>query len=138
MQLSEHFSLDEMTRSSTAKRLSIDNTPPLSAIKNLTVLCQEVLEPARKLYGHPFIINSGYRCVKLNRAVGGVTGSYHCQGRAADIACTDYTNVDYLVSCLYQQPKTDTILVEYTRTAIWVHVQWSDKPRHHVNKHYNA
>ena len=83
--LSEHFMLSEFLRSATAQRLSIDNTPDAVAVQNLTLLCRYVLEPLRQAYRRPIIINSGYRCRALNRAVGGAARSYHLSGRAADI-----------------------------------------------------
>jgi zinc D-Ala-D-Ala carboxypeptidase len=89
MQLSEHFSLEEMTFSQTAKMRRIDNTASPDIVVNLTNLCV-VLEKVRALLKHPVIINSGYRCPLLNEAVGGVKNSAHTNGLAADIECTDF------------------------------------------------
>ena len=75
--LSEHFTINEMTASETARKFRIDNTPPDSALKNLKILCSQVLEPARAKFGQPLTITSGYRCLKLNRLVGGQPNSYH-------------------------------------------------------------
>ncbi len=83
--LSEHFCLEEMTRSQTALRQGIDNTPTEGIVANLTRLCETLLEPARALLGEPFHVDSGYRCVALNEAVGGAKSSAHMTGRAADI-----------------------------------------------------
>ena len=85
MQLSQHFHLSEFTRSATATKLGIDNTPSAEAIDHLRALCREVLEPLRQHFNVPIRINSGYRSPALNRAVGGAKRSYHLQGRAADI-----------------------------------------------------
>lgn len=91
MELSEHFDLNEFTRSATADRLHIDNnlnpSDPTgqSIINNLRNLCQQFLEPLREHFGIPVIISSGYRCPALNRAVGGVSNSQHLTGEAADI-----------------------------------------------------
>ena len=85
MKLSEHFDLNEFTRSATADRLHIDNSIPEEFIPNLKNLCQQVLEPLREHFGIPVIISSGYRCPALNRAVGGVPNSQHLKGEAADI-----------------------------------------------------
>ena len=62
--LSEHFTLEEMIASETARKMHIDNTPPDSAIKNLKILCTQILVPARQRYGHPLTITSGFRCGK--------------------------------------------------------------------------
>ena len=84
IQLSQHFRLSEFTRSATATRLGIDNTPPMEVVVALTALCCNVLEPLRRFVG-PITIGSGYRCAKLNAAVGGVKNSQHMTGEAADI-----------------------------------------------------
>ena len=85
MLLTEHFALEEFTRSETAERLGIDNTPSEAVVEHLRRLCVLVLEPLRQRFGKPIRINSGYRCPALNRAVGGVRNSRHLTGDAADI-----------------------------------------------------
>ena len=84
-QLSQHFSLAEFTRSDTAQRRGIDNTPSLSVVVRLSGLCYNVLEPLRRFAAQPITISSGYRCKTLNTAVGGSTTSQHMTGEAADI-----------------------------------------------------
>lgn len=86
--LSQNFSLEEMIASSTAKAKNIDNTPTPEARKNLEKLCKEVLQPIRNRYNRAITVTSGYRCPKLNAAVGGVKTSQHMTGSAADIKCT--------------------------------------------------
>lgn len=83
-QLSKHFTLWEMMRSGTAVRMNIKNVPDEQEKAALRQLCQHVLEPLRCRYG-AIIITSGYRCLRLNRAVGGVPTSQHMRGEAADI-----------------------------------------------------
>ena len=80
-----HFTLLELTRSDTARRLGIYNTPPASAVKALNDLVDHVLDPLRDAWGGPIKVNSGYRCPVLNKAVGGTPGSQHLRGEAADI-----------------------------------------------------
>lgn len=82
--MTKHFTLKELTQSATAVRLGIDNTPSKEVISNLTELAQ-LLEKIRTIYGKPMIVTSGYRCEKLNKAVGGAKGSQHRLGQAADI-----------------------------------------------------
>lgn len=89
MRLTEHFTLEELTRSDTAKRLGIRNTPPQRAVDGLRVLCRELLEPLRQAWGGAIRVSSGYRCPDLNRAVGGSVSSVHMKGWAADIVPTD-------------------------------------------------
>lgn len=83
--ISEHFDLSEFTVSPTATRLGINNTPHQTELNNICLLVENVLEPARRKYGAPIMINSGYRCPELNKVVGGVPTSQHCKGEAADI-----------------------------------------------------
>ena len=91
--LSPHFTVGEFFRSGTAIRLGIVNEPDAhpeegltneEVVENLRALCTEVLEPLRRRVGR-VIITSGYRCQKLNKAVGGVWNSQHLRGEAADI-----------------------------------------------------
>jgi uncharacterized protein YcbK (DUF882 family) len=80
-----YFTLQELTRSATARRLGIYNTPPASAVKALNELVDNVLDPLREAWGGPIQVNSGYRCPTLNKAVGGSPYSQHQRGEAADI-----------------------------------------------------
>lgn len=80
MNLSEHFSLEEMTRTSTG----LPNVPSEGDIARLKGLCASVLEPIRAEWG-PIRIDSGFRCHDVNEKVGGVPSSQHCPGEAADI-----------------------------------------------------
>ena len=80
-----HFTIAELTRSATARRMGIDNTPPASAVSALTALVDDVLDPLRDAWGGPISVNSGYRCPALNKAVGGTPNSQHQRGEAADI-----------------------------------------------------
>lgn len=89
VQLTPHFTLEELTFSGVARMRHIDNTPSLEEVANLSKLAS-VLEDVRTLLGHPIYINSGYRCVLLNEAVGGVADSAHIHGLAADIGCPDF------------------------------------------------
>ena len=81
----KYFTIEELTRSATARRLHIDNTPPASAVAALHALVDHVLDPLRQAWGGPIRVNSGYRCPELNKAVGGTPGSQHQRGEAADI-----------------------------------------------------
>lgn len=85
MRLTPHFELNELIYSSTAEKLGIANTPTAKVIRNLSTLCQTVLEPLRVAYGKPIYITSGYRGKALNVAVGGARNSDHLHGCAADI-----------------------------------------------------
>ena len=81
----KYFTIKELTRSMTATRYGIDNTPPASAVKALHDLVDNVLDPLRKAWGGPIRVNSGYRWPELNKLVGGTPTSQHQRGEAADI-----------------------------------------------------
>lgn len=83
-----HFTVEEMYASQTATSLGIDNKPSVQQMINLVYLCAYVLEPLRVAMNEPIKIGSGFRCQKLNKAVGGVYNSQHMKGQAADL-CID-------------------------------------------------
>lgn len=84
VRLTRNFTLREMTRSTTADRFGLDNSPNPAEIENLRKLCQQILQPARDALG-PLTVTSGFRSEQLNRRVGGVPMSDHRLGYAADI-----------------------------------------------------
>tara|TARA_R100001460_G_scaffold41877_1_gene77767 strand:- start:1225 stop:1698 length:474 start_codon:yes stop_codon:yes gene_type:complete len=85
MQLTKHFSLQEFTKSQTAERMGIDNTPPDDIIPKLSFLATQILEPLREKIDKPILITSGYRCPKLCEAIGSKPTSQHTKGEAVDI-----------------------------------------------------
>ena len=90
MQISKNFSWNEFEHSDTAKRLGILNVVSSFEVRdNILELVDKVLQPLRDAWGKPIKINSGYRCEKLNKAVGGVPTSQHTKGQAADCGCDD-------------------------------------------------
>lgn len=114
-----HFTVRELTRSATAARRGLDNTPDSAAIVNLQRLIEIVLQPARERMGRPIRVNSGYRSVALNRAVGGVRRSYHLTGRAADLTCGSVAENRRLYAILKSLPHTELI---WERGGAWIHV----------------
>ena len=85
MNLSKNFTLEEMTKSATATKYNIDNTPDAECLSNLKNLCDNILQPIRDEWKQPIIVTSGYRCPKLNKRVGGAKNSDHIYAAAADI-----------------------------------------------------
>ena len=83
MKLSKNFSLAELTKSETAIRRDIDNTPSDEVVSNLTTLCNMVLQKVRDSHG-VVTVTSGYRSPELNKTIGGSTTSDHCKGLAVD------------------------------------------------------
>lgn len=137
---SDFFSLEEFTRSTTAKRLKIDNTPNDDIIRNIQYGVQMVLDPLRRILQTPIIITSGYRCAALNKAVGGVTNSWHTKGNAADLRIKDEEEAKAIFQVLKTLPSVDTVLFEHSTSSIWMHVQWdmTKTPRHHFNFNFQA
>lgn len=93
--LTEHFTLQEFTRSDTAAKYGIDNTVPSKYIPRLEQLCKTILEPLRQFAGQPIVISSGFRSPVLNLKVGGVPSSQHTLGEAADIRIPKTAHTDW-------------------------------------------
>ena len=126
----KYFTIKELTKSATAQRLGINNDPSIEVTQNLNALVEKILDPLRKAYGHPIIVTSGYRCERLNRAVGGAATSQHVKGQAADIRCTADTRVGnkklYDLIIKLGLP-FDQLINEYDYD--WVHVSFSPRNR---------
>lgn len=83
--ISNNFTLEELTHSSTAKRLGLDNTPNEQETEKLIRLAKEILQPIRDAWKSPIVVNSAFRSETVNKAVGGSKTSQHKFGEAADI-----------------------------------------------------
>ena len=127
MRLSTNFTLEEFTRSQTAIRQNIDNTPTEEHSENLKLLCEMVLQPVRDHFG-PIAINSGYRGVVLNKTIGGSFKSQHCQGQAADIECP-CTGNRHVADWISDNCTFDQLILEFHTPGIpdsgWVHVSFN-------------
>ncbi len=129
----KYFTINELTRSTTARLNGIDNTPSQQVINNLTALVDNVLDPLREAWGKPIHVNSGYRCQALNTAVGGVPASQHMLGEAADITAGSREANRQLYSLMRQlKLPVDQAINEYDFR--WIHVSYG--PRH--RRHYFA
>lgn len=121
----KYFSIRELTKSATAARKGIDNSPSTQVEQNLTALIEMVLDPLREAYGKPIIVTSGYRCEKLNRAVGGAANSQHVKGEAADIRSVQDTpeeNKKLFDLIVKLKLPFDQLINEYNYD--WVHVSF--------------
>ena len=127
MNLTTNFSLHELTKSETALRLDLDNTPDDEATENLRTLCEKVLQPVRDHYGKGVKVNSAYRSPESNAAVGGSKTSDHCKGMAADIEIPGVANADLAQWIMDNLDYTQLILEFYTPgipDSGWVHVSY--------------
>jgi hypothetical protein len=126
MQLSEHLSLAEVTRSDMAKRRGISNMPTPEHLENFKKLAENIFEPIRKHFGVPILVSSGYRSKALNTAIGGSLSSQHLLGQAIDIdmdgtknGVTNKMVFDYIKANL----NFDQLINEFDYS--WVHVSYN-------------
>ena len=128
--ISEHISYKESANSITAIRRGIDNTPIDEQLSNMELIAEKVFEPLRKWVGGPIKINSFFRSVKLNKAIGGSNKSQHCKGQAIDI---DDTFGVVANSDMYNYIKNnldfDQMIWEFgdDEEPNWVHVSYVSK-----------
>ena len=126
--LTPNFTLEELYTSATANRKGINNYPPESMMKHIKELA-ELLQKIRDKYGYPIHVNSGYRCLALNNAVGGSKTSQHVIGQAADIVATGGRTNAHLFNVIKEMITSGEIQVgqliwEYgtRQEPNWVHV----------------
>ena len=125
MQLSDHFSLEELTFSQTATRKGINNEPSEAVKANLAVLAKG-LERVRAILLSPLHISSGYRSVELNRAIGGTAKSAHIDGYAADFTAPAFGSPEAIVRQLKRTGiQCDQCIMEGT----WVHISFAPAMR---------
>lgn len=120
----KYFSIKEMTKSNTATAKGIDNTPDQTITDNLTKLIEAVLDPLREWYSKPIIINSGYRCEALNKAIGGTKSSQHMLGEAADITVGSKEENEKLFDYIKDNLEFDQLINESDFS--WVHVSYRE------------
>lgn len=129
MKISEHLELAEVTRSETAKRKGISNTPSSEHLENFKKLAENIFEPIRNHFNVPIHISSGYRSKALNAAIGGALTSQHCSGEAIDIDMDGSSNgvtnkmvFDFIKANL----NFDQMIWEFgnSNNPDWVHVSY--------------
>ena len=126
VRLSENFSLQEYTKSQTATRQGLDNTPNEDHMVSATALFENVVQKVRDNFGVT-VINSGYRGPALNTAVGGSSNSQHCKGEAVDIECPGTAN-ETVAQWIADNLEFDQLILEFAEKGIpdagWVHVSY--------------
>lgn len=120
----KYFTIEEMTKSSTAKANGIDNTPSEEGVLKLQKLIEAVLDPLREWYGKPIKVNSGYRCEALNKAIGGAKPSQHMLGEAADITVGSKEENEKLFDYIKDNLEFDQLINESNFS--WVHVSYRE------------
>ena len=129
MQLSKNFNLVEMTKSQTATRKGIDNTPSAEHQGNLQSLCMHVLQPIRDHFSKVVTISSGYRSPELCTAIGSKITSQHAKGQAADFEIFGVSNKE-LADYINENLEYDQLILEYWKESDpnsgWVHCSYSE------------
>ena len=129
MKLTENFSLNELTKSQTAERKGIDNTPSAEHQENLKSLCEMILQPIRDHFGQVVSVSSGYRSPELCVAIGSYTQSQHAKGQASDFEIFGISNKE-LADYIDQNLDYDQLILEYWKgedepNSGWVHCSFN-------------
>ena len=125
MNLTAHFTYEELYASEIADRNKIDNEPKEQWIKDNLLSLAQNLEAVRRLLGHPIHINSAYRNEQVNTLLGSKPTSAHCKGLAADIICPAFGSPrDIVVAIIGSGIQYDQIILEYDR---WCHIGFSNE-----------
>ena len=129
MQLSKNFNLVEMTKSQTATRKGIDNTPSAEHQGNLQSLCMHVLQPIRDHFSQVVTVSSGYRSPELCLAINSKITSQHAKGQAADFEIFGVSNKE-LADYIHEHLDYDQLILEYWKESDpnsgWVHCSYSE------------
>ena len=129
MQLSKNFNLVEMTKSQTATRKGIDNTPSAEHQGNLQSLCMHVLQPIRDHFSQVVTVSSGYRSPELCLAINSKITSQHAKGQAADFEIFGVSNKE-LADYINENLDYDQLILEYWQESDpnsgWVHCSYSE------------
>ena len=127
IRVAQNFTLPELVKSSTAERLGISNMPDSAqTLVNLVNVANHILQPVRDQFG-PIRVNSGYRGLPLNKAVGGSKTSQHCKGEAADFESSRIGNYKLACWCRDNLEFDQLILEYYTQgepSSGWVHCSY--------------
>jgi zinc D-Ala-D-Ala carboxypeptidase len=130
MKLTENFSLNELTKSQTAERKGIDNTPSPEHQENLKSLCEMILQPIRDHFGQVVSVSSGYRSPELCVAIGSSTKSQHARGEACDFEIFGVSNKE-LADYINEHLDYDQLILEYWKgedepNSGWVHCSYTN------------
>jgi len=119
MNISEHFTLEELSFSAAAARLGLDNTPSPTVMTNLKLVAAAMEQVRARLGNRPIVVHSGYRSPEVNQAVGGIVTSTHCRGLACDFVCPAFgTPAEVALAILKSNIAYDQLILEYG----WVHI----------------
>ena len=130
MKLTENFSLLELTKSQTAERKGIDNTPSPTHQDNLKSLCTRILQPIRDHFNRVVSVSSGYRSEALCIAIGSKTTSQHAKGEAADFEIYGLSNGE-LAEWIRENLDYDQLILEFWTPESpnngWIHCSYNSE-----------
>ena len=130
MKLTENFSLLELTKSQTAERKGIDNTPSPTHQENLKSLCTRILQPIRDHFNRVVSVSSGYRSEALCIAIGSKTTSQHAKGQAADFEIYGLSNGE-LAEWIRENLDYDQLILEFWTPESpnngWIHCSYNSE-----------
>ena len=120
----KYFTIEELCYSETAEKFNIDNTPSEDIKSNLVYFTEKILDPLREAWGSAILVNSGFRCHLLNKAVGGSKTSAHKLGWAVDLRPKNGKIEEFkkFVVEFFKGRMWDQIILETDGDAIWVHI----------------
>jgi len=129
--ISPHITYEEATRSETATRLGLDNTPNAEQLSNMKAVAIIIFENVREHFGKPIAINSFFRSEAVNSATKGSSKtSQHCEGKAIDMSGTPYgiSNAEIFYH-IKKDMIYDQLIWEFgdEKEPLWVHVSYSAK-----------
>ena len=127
MQITEHFSFKELTRSETARRLGLQNVPSDAEVANIQYTAEQ-LEKIRAYVGRGIVVTSCFRSERVNKAVGGSPTSAHRFGLAADCDAIGLTSLAFAKEIIKMRDegeiKFDQLILEFPERGdgAWVHI----------------
>lgn len=141
MQITKHFTLEELTRSDTAVRFGIDNEPGSEETENLVRVCDMILEPVRHRYDTPILPSSGYRCLELNRKIGSSDKSQHTKGQAVDFEVKGVPNME-VASWIMDNLDYDQLILEFYKegqpNSGWIHCSYVGNENRNESKRFDG
>jgi zinc D-Ala-D-Ala carboxypeptidase len=128
VKLSKNFHLSEMTKSQTAERMGLNNSPNEDQVENLRLLCERVLQPVRDHFNDVITISSGFRDIILSEKIGSSRKSQHCRGEAADFEIFGTANNE-VADWIKENLMFDQLILEYFEpgqpNSGWIHVSYT-------------
>jgi zinc D-Ala-D-Ala carboxypeptidase len=124
--ISDHITYDESVHSNKAEAMHLNNVPGSVEIAKMKLLACRVFEPLREYMNEPINVDSFYRCIPVNRAVGGVDSSQHVKGEAIDICCTGKNMI--MFNWIKENLDFDQLIREFgtDQEPDWIHVSFKE------------